>query len=135
MTSEFFAVDNQSQDGLQSYCRRCKALATKRAAWLRKWGISENLMLRCLSEQDDKCPICLAALDLTMRMHIDHDHDTEEIRGVLHPSCNSGAPKNGGHARRWAEYCADPPMRRANGGQPLLRRESGLGVAQLELAW
>lgn len=131
--AEFFHRDEQSLDGHQSYCKDCKARATLEARWLREYGITPRLAQQCLSLQGDACPVCMGVLDFSMRVHVDHDHDTEEVRGFLHGPCNTGPPKNGEGASRWRTYCDEPPMRRANGGDPLIRMGSGLALAQLEL--
>lgn len=133
LTAEFFHVDEQSSDGRQSYCKSCKASATQEARWLREYGFTAATAERCLTAQGHRCPICGGSLDFSMRIHVDHDHDTEEVRGLLHARCNTSPPKNGEGAKRWAAYCLDPPMRKVNFGYPLLRAASGLGVAQLEL--
>jgi len=54
-------------------------------------------------EQDGKCPLCLEPIDLTIKGEgvIDHDHDTGEIRGVLHRSCNAAEGKIANAAGRW----------------------------------
>ena len=41
-----------------------------------------------LEDQDGKCPICLYPLEGT-RTHIDHNHITGQVRGILHHQCNT----------------------------------------------
>jgi len=60
--------------------------------------------LRHLSSvQGEVCPICHKVIDIGIKgeVCIDHDHDTGEIRGVLHRSCNSGEGKVANAAGRW----------------------------------
>lgn len=54
-------------------------------------------------EQGGVCPICEHPIDLTKKGEgvIDHDHDTGEIRGVLHRSCNAAEGKIANAAGRW----------------------------------
>lgn len=54
-------------------------------------------------EQGGLCPLCGNEIDLTIKGEgvIDHDHDTGEIRGVLHRSCNSAEGKVANAAGRW----------------------------------
>lgn len=53
--------------------------------------------------QGGTCPLCKMPIDLTKKGEgvIDHDHDTGEIRGVLHRSCNSAEGKISNAAARW----------------------------------
>ncbi len=54
-------------------------------------------------EQNGLCPLCGKPIDLTIKGEgvIDHDHDTGEIRGVLHRSCNAAEGKISNAAARW----------------------------------
>lgn len=55
--------------------------------WLNK---HQNLLIA----QDNKCAICggIGGTGLTngLRLHVDHDHKTDKIRGLLCGSCNVG---------------------------------------------
>ena len=53
--------------------------------------------------QGGLCPICQQPIDLSIPKEgvIDHDHDTGEIRGVLHRSCNAAEGKVANAAGRW----------------------------------
>jgi len=53
--------------------------------------------------QGGLCPLCGKEIDLTIPREgvIDHDHDTGEIRGVLHRSCNAAEGKIANAAARW----------------------------------
>lgn len=58
---------------------------------------------RRLQEQGGLCPLCTKPIDLTIAREgvIDHDHETGEIRGVLHRSCNSGEGKASNAIGSW----------------------------------
>lgn len=58
---------------------------------------------RRLQEQGGLCPLCGKPIDLHIKGEgiIDHDHDTGEIRGVLHRSCNAAEGKISNAAARW----------------------------------
>ena len=44
-----------------------------------------------LKEQNHKCAICgVDEADLSKALHVDHDHNTKEVRGLLCISCNVG---------------------------------------------
>lgn len=53
--------------------------------------------------QGGLCPLCLQPIDLTTKGEgvIDHDHDSGEIRGVLHRSCNAAEGKAANAIGQW----------------------------------
>lgn len=53
--------------------------------------------------QGGKCPLCKMPIDLRIKGEgvLDHDHDTGEIRGVLHRSCNAAEGKVANAVARW----------------------------------
>lgn len=56
-----------------------------------------------LAEQDGKCLLCGNPIDLSITGEgvVDHNHDTGEIRGILHRSCNSAEGKAANAIGRW----------------------------------
>ena len=67
-------------------------------------SLQRSWMIRHLKmEQDGKCPLCGKEIDITIKGEgvVDHDHDTGEIRGVLHRSCNAAEGKISNAAARW----------------------------------
>lgn len=59
-----------------------------------------------LAKQNWKCPLCLKKINPAVVGHrsdycLDHNHETGEIRGVLHRSCNSGEGKVLNATGRW----------------------------------
>lgn len=58
---------------------------------------------RKVAEQGGLCPLCKQPIDLRIKGEgaIDHDHDTGEIRGVLHRSCNAAEGKVANAAGKW----------------------------------
>lgn len=59
-------------------------------------------------EQNGLCPLCGLHIDLRIKGEgvLDHDHDTGEIRGVLHRSCNAAEGKISNAAARWGAKSA-----------------------------
>lgn len=59
-----------------------------RKARLDKYGLTASEFEALLEKQHSQCPICLNGLIASP--HIDHDHTTGRVRGLLCPSCNKG---------------------------------------------
>ncbi len=61
--------------------------------------------------QSGLCPLCGLHIDLRLKGEgvLDHDHDTGEIRGVLHRSCNAAEGKISNAAARWGAKSASYP--------------------------
>jgi hypothetical protein len=93
---------NASQKGgLQSTCKSCskaRVAAYKSAnpvtrekargysiKW--KYGLSQEGVNTILQTQKNRCPICLDVLNHS-RMHVDHCHRSNKIRGLLCFNCN-----------------------------------------------
>lgn len=53
----------------------------------KKYGMSPADVEQMLLEQDGKCAICRKVL---LNPHVDHDHTTGEVRGLLCYLCNLG---------------------------------------------
>jgi Recombination endonuclease VII len=82
----------------------------KRAKALRienEYGLSEEKYYEIFNEQEGRCAICGNSLD---NPHIDHDHITGKVRGILCPGCNWGLGSFGDSPevlRKAASYIAD----------------------------
>lgn len=59
--------------------------------------------VRQLKAQGGVCPLCGDPIDLSIKGEgvVDHNHDTGEIRGVLHRSCNAAEGKVANAIGRW----------------------------------
>jgi hypothetical protein len=55
-----------------------------------KYGISLEEYEEKLKQQDSKCEICSAKLEIGPLTHLDHCHQTNRIRGMLCTNCNRG---------------------------------------------
>jgi hypothetical protein len=57
-----------------------------------------------LKQQGGLCPLCRKPIDLTIAREgvVDHDHNTGEVRGVLHRGCNGAEGKVANSVGRWA---------------------------------
>ena len=63
------------------------------------------------TKQNNVCPLCHKHIDLKIKGEgvIDHDHDTGEIRGVLHRSCNAAEGKISNAAGQWGAKSTSYP--------------------------
>lgn len=60
---------------------------------VRKYGITKEEYLAKLEAQDGKCAICRQPPEVgnaKQRLHVDHNHESGEVRGLLCFACNSG---------------------------------------------
>jgi len=72
-----------------------------------RYGITESQFAKLVEAQGGECPICKRALGSGKSVHIDHDHLTGLVRGILCASCNSMLGKierNTGMLRRAQSY-------------------------------
>ncbi|RII18757.1 Recombination endonuclease VII [Streptomyces sp. YIM 130001] len=77
--------NKSSSDGWASYCRSCRAERNRVAYFQRKYGLKPEELEALLAEQHGVCCICLSA----PAEHVDHDHETGRVRGMLCFSCNA----------------------------------------------
>lgn len=88
--SKYFAQDRATSDGFYARCRKCVS-KVQRASRDGRVCDPEKL----LSIQNNKCGICEKQITYErgngakVLAYIDHNHGTNEIRGVLCPRCNS----------------------------------------------
>jgi len=52
-----------------------------------RYGVTPEQYQAMLDGQDNRCAICLE--EFAKRPHVDHDHATGKVRGLLCPNCNS----------------------------------------------
>lgn len=99
---ELFPKNTNGKYGRHSYCRLCRKKYDRerwengldqkvRAVRLdKKYGMTPEDWDRLHDEQLGRCPICLRTLAEVGSIHIDHDHTTGKIRGLLCNCCNMG---------------------------------------------
>lgn len=110
-----FSKHKSRYDGLSSWCKHCKSIATKNwrinnkkksqknkrtyykknlskirnNTYIRLYGITLNDYNKMLKEQKLRCYICNKPQSmLKQRLSIDHNHQTGHIRGLLCGYCN-----------------------------------------------
>ncbi len=56
-----------------------------------RYGITIDDYNRMFKEQEGRCKICGAhQSEFSTRLHVDHNHETGKVRGLLCNSCNMG---------------------------------------------
>ena len=55
---------------------------------LRSYGITTAQKAERIRSQNGKCAICEKELDMGRNTHVDHDHKTGKVRGILCDNCN-----------------------------------------------
>lgn len=95
-----FPRNRAKKDGLAAYCKPCHNRIMK-ANKERRHGSERNYLLKhrysidevtvnwLVLQQRDLCALCLAARP----HHVDHDHATGSVRGILCFNCNRGIAK------------------------------------------
>ena len=76
---------SRSRDGLQSRCKECTSRRQRRDHLERSYGLTEDAVDKLLAHQGGLCAICQSA----PAIHIDHDHRTGAVRGMLCFRCNA----------------------------------------------
>jgi hypothetical protein len=117
-----FWPDRSKKNGYMARCKTCKAKAVReyRAAnpdldkkryWadrdgererhlIRKYGITLADYADMLESQGGKCAICGRPAPADRTLDVDHDHKTNEVRGLLCTSCNRMLGHSGDSADR-----------------------------------
>ena len=112
--TRLFPLNSRKRGGRESMCKPCKHAAIK--AWQEKnpekvaeysrkysagkakqkrfirYGITERDFHLMLEKQDNCCAICCRR-EPEVELVIDHDHETEVVRGILCLSCNTALGK------------------------------------------
>jgi hypothetical protein len=95
-----FAKNRSRPDGVQDRCKACYTIyqrqyqqtphgkARRRNATLRwTFGIDQQAYVELLAAQNGGCAIC-ARPSGQRHLHVDHDHATDRVRGLLCGPCN-----------------------------------------------
>lgn len=96
---EDFYKNAKRKDGRQTFCKVCSN--ARRIQWgrenpdkIRKYKLRNDYDLSVedfelmLKEQNNRCKICKKEFVNSLLRHIDHDHKTGRVRGILCNKCN-----------------------------------------------
>jgi hypothetical protein len=80
-----FGIRRAAPDGLMAACRPCRSQLGRRDHLKRQYDLTEQEVDAMREAQGGVCAICRTA----PAMHVDHDHGTGQVRGMLCFSCNA----------------------------------------------
>jgi hypothetical protein len=72
-------------NGRSSWCKPCKAQRQRQSRFERLYGMTEQAVAELIDAQGGLCAIC----QYRPAVHVDHDHVTGVVRGVLCFPCNA----------------------------------------------
>ena len=94
-----FHKNRAQPDGLANYCKPCARANEKQ--WrdrgghlMGRYGLTPEMYREMFERQEGLCALC----ELRPIAHIDHDHETGRVRGLLCQECNTGLGKLGDSA-------------------------------------
>lgn len=95
-----FSKDRSRSDGLQTYCKVCRKAESaqwrtenpeyRRTQGLAIYGLTPDDYQQMLEDQNYVCAICGGNPNPERWLCVDHNHETEEVRGLLCIGCNAG---------------------------------------------
>lgn len=98
-----WSKNKRASDGLQTRCKECASAAGRRDHLKNSYGMTVADLDAMLLSQHGVCAICQVA----PAAHVDHDHQTDNVRGLLCFRCNAALGQLGDDPlvlRRAARY-------------------------------
>jgi transcription elongation factor Elf1 len=80
-----FDKEKRSSSGLYAHCKPCRAIRNKHHKVKYLYGLERDQYDQML-KATPHCPICGSEAPLV----VDHDHSTQEVRGLICNNCNVG---------------------------------------------
>lgn len=73
----------------QACCRECVPKGPAQIRW-KQYGLTQQAYEKLLENQEHKCFLCEISLKTlpSKQIHVDHDHQTNVVRGILCSHCN-----------------------------------------------
>lgn len=133
-----YYTDNARKDGWSFYCKKCTAAICKKSREKRKaeghrykgtpynadtnrfaqlkhyYNLTREEYDRLVIKQSYLCAICESEPRGNTRLHVDHDHKTNQVRGLLCDDCNNGLGRFEDDIellRKAIEYLQNPPAK------------------------
>lgn len=99
-------------------CPPCRSAAAHDKRVAETYGLEPGVYAELLAAQDGRCAICQNR-PAKLRLAVDHNHDTDEVRGLLCKRCNhnllGGAHDSIELLQRAIDYLTSPPARKILG--------------------
>ncbi len=88
---ELFAPDVTQPHGRKNKCHSCRKKQRRANGLMSNYGITVEEYDILLDKQNNTCQICgTDTPGHRGRFHVDHNHSTGEVRGLLCHACNTG---------------------------------------------
>ena len=102
-----FSPNKHTKDGKQSYCKPCRVILNQqydkrtnkeKSSYQKiiklksKYDLTPEQKQTQIDYQNNQCAICQLELsdNISSDIHIDHNHETKKLRGILCSKCNMG---------------------------------------------
>lgn len=85
-SAEYFPLHNKKRNGLDSWCRECRATYRNEICRGKFRADISDEQLKHIKQTTTECVIC----GVTEPLVVDHDHVTGKVRGMLCNHCNRG---------------------------------------------
>lgn len=85
-SAKYFPLHNKKRNGLDSWCRECRATYRSEICRGRFRNVLTDAQLKDIKASVTECVICGS----TEALVVDHDHTTGAVRGMLCNHCNRG---------------------------------------------
>lgn len=116
-----WSLNKSASDGYQTRCKECARAAGRREHLSKAYGLTTEDVAELIAQQNGICVICLRS----PAVHVDHDHATGEVRGMLCFPCNAALGQlddDLDRLRRAADYLE---------GRKLVMRRTHPGVVEI----
>lgn len=80
-----FRKHSRTNDGRYTICRQCVRLTNRKSSLKINYGLTLEEYDEILEKQEGRCAIC----NKYSKLSVDHDHNTNIVRGLLCIKCNS----------------------------------------------
>lgn len=92
LPKEYYHRSRPYNNQLERQCKDCKKAHGKKTFRLSRFGLTEQQYKVKLNQRKGVCAIC-GKEPGTVALCVDHNHDTNQIRGLLCHACNSALGK------------------------------------------